>query len=105
MTLDIPKEPRIPMWLDVDTGHDDAYALLLAAHSPRTKLLGVSTVHGNAPLKQTTYNTRSILQAIGRIDIRVHSGSAKPITRDAVHAADIHGMLGLDQYSGNVYKV
>ncbi|EUC48876.1 hypothetical protein COCMIDRAFT_2329 [Bipolaris oryzae ATCC 44560] len=85
-----------PIWLDCDTGHDDAYALLLCAHDPQVELLGVSTVHGNAALDQTTYNTRAILEAIGRRDVKVYSGAAKPIARDAVHAADIHGESGLD---------
>ncbi|KAJ4324598.1 Uridine nucleosidase 1 [Neodidymelliopsis sp. IMI 364377] len=87
---------RLPLWLDCDTGHDDAYALLLSAHDPRVELLGVSTVHGNAALDQTTFNTRAILEAIGRRDVKVYSGAAKPIVRDAVHAADIHGESGLD---------
>ncbi|KAH7082229.1 Inosine/uridine-preferring nucleoside hydrolase domain-containing protein [Paraphoma chrysanthemicola] len=86
----------IPLWLDCDTGHDDAYALLLSAHDPRVELLGVTTVHGNAALDQTTFNTRAILEAIGRRDVKVYSGAAKPIVRDAVHAADIHGESGLD---------
>ncbi|EUC32950.1 hypothetical protein COCCADRAFT_97267 [Bipolaris zeicola 26-R-13] len=88
--------PKTPIWLDCDTGHDDAYALLLCAHDPQVELLGVSTVHGNAALDQTTYNTRAILEAIGRRDVKVCSGAAKPIARDAVHAADIHGESGLD---------
>ncbi|KAL1653935.1 Uridine nucleosidase 1 [Didymella pomorum] len=87
---------RTPLWLDCDTGHDDAYALLLSAHDPRIELLGVSTVHGNAALDQTTFNTRAILEALGRRDIQVYSGAAKPIVRDAVHAADIHGESGLN---------
>ncbi|KAF2824747.1 nucleoside hydrolase [Ophiobolus disseminans] len=87
---------KIPLWLDCDTGHDDAYALLLSGHDPRVELLGVSTVHGNAALDQTTFNTRAILEAIGRRDVKVYSGAVKPIVRDAVHAADIHGESGLD---------
>ncbi|KAF2001698.1 nucleoside hydrolase [Amniculicola lignicola CBS 123094] len=91
-----PVSGQIPLWLDCDTGHDDAYACLLAAHDPRVRLLGVSTVHGNASIDQTTFNTRSILEAIGKRDIKVYSGADKPISRDAVHAADIHGESGLD---------
>ncbi|KAF2125826.1 Inosine/uridine-preferring nucleoside hydrolase [Dothidotthia symphoricarpi CBS 119687] len=87
---------KIPLWLDCDTGHDDAYALLLSAHDPRVQLLGVTTVHGNAALDQTTFNTRAILEALGRRDVKVYAGAAKPIVRDAVHAADIHGESGLD---------
>ncbi|OCL12462.1 nucleoside hydrolase [Glonium stellatum] len=96
MAAEAPESAQIPVWLDVDTGHDDAYALLLAVHNPRAELLGVSTVHGNAPLEQTTYNTRSILEALGRRDVRVYPGSTRPISRSAVHAADIHGESGLD---------
>ncbi|KAL5116847.1 Uridine nucleosidase 1 [Pleosporales sp. CAS-2024a] len=87
---------KIPLWLDCDTGHDDAYALLLSAHDPRVDLIGVSTVHGNAALDQTTFNTRAILEAIGRRHVNVYPGAAKPIIRHAVHAADIHGESGLD---------
>ncbi|KAF2738730.1 Inosine/uridine-preferring nucleoside hydrolase [Polyplosphaeria fusca] len=87
---------KIPLWLDCDTGHDDAYALLLATHDPRVHLLGVSTVHGNAPLDQTTFNTRSILEALGKRDVKVYAGAAHPIERSAVHAVDIHGESGLD---------
>lgn len=86
----------VPVWLDCDPGHDDAYALLLCGHDPQVEFLGVTTVHGNAPLEQTTFNTRSILEAIGKRDIKVYRGSHKPLVRDAVHAADIHGESGLD---------
>lgn len=85
-----------PIWLDCDTGHDDAFAILLAARSPDVQLLGISTVYGNAPLSKTTYNTRAILKAIGREDVPVYAGAAKPFCREASHASDIHGESGLD---------
>lgn len=85
-----------PLWLDVDPGHDDTFALLLAAHNPQVHLLGVSTVHGNASLEHTTQNSLSILEAIGCRDIPVYPGASKPLVRDAVHAASIHGESGLD---------
>lgn len=74
----------------------DAFAILLAAHHPNLHLLGVSTVHGNASLEKTTTNTLSILTAIGRPDIPVHPGAARPFCRVAVYAPDIHGATGLD---------
>ncbi|KAK2789066.1 Uridine nucleosidase 1 [Onygenales sp. PD_12] len=85
-----------PLWLDCDPGHDDAFAILLAAHHPSLKLLGISTVHGNGSLANTTVNAGSILEAIGKSDIPVYPGAAKPFCRAAVHAADIHGESGLD---------
>ncbi|OJD15280.1 hypothetical protein AJ78_04465 [Emergomyces pasteurianus Ep9510] len=85
-----------PLWLDCDPGHDDAFAILLAAHHPSLKLLGISTVHGNSSLQNTTVNAGSILEAIGRPDIPVYPGAAKAFCRAAVHAPDIHGVSGLD---------
>ncbi|KAF1816404.1 nucleoside hydrolase [Eremomyces bilateralis CBS 781.70] len=95
-TEDGDSMPKIPLWLDCDTGHDDAFAILLAAHSPAIKLLGVSTVHGNASLGHTTENTIAVLEAIGKQDIPVCVGAAKPFCRDAVHAGTIHGESGLE---------
>lgn len=57
------KEDTVPLWLDCDTGHDDALAILLSAQHPSINLLGISTIHGNASLNNTTYNTRAILKA------------------------------------------
>ncbi|OQO03337.1 hypothetical protein B0A48_11593 [Cryoendolithus antarcticus] len=86
----------VPVWLDVDTGHDDAFAILLACHSPNVRLLGISSVFGNAPLSHTTGNTLSILSAIGRADVPVYAGATKPVCREAAAAPDIHGETGLD---------
>lgn len=90
------KHDRVPIWLDCDTGHDDAFAILLAAHHPSVNLLGISTVYGNAPLAKTTYNSGAILKAIGKEDVPIYAGAAKPYCREAAHAPDIHGESGLD---------
>lgn len=58
--------------------------------------MGLSTVHGNAPLSRTTYNAGSVLTAIGRPSIPVYPGAASGLVRPAVHAGDIHGESGLD---------
>lgn len=88
--------PPTPIWLDCDTGHDDAFALLLSACHPNLNLLGVSTIYGNAPLHHTTRNTLAILKAIGREDIPVYQGVSQPFCRPVASAADIHGESGLD---------
>ncbi|KAL8763616.1 MAG: hypothetical protein Q9184_000616 [Pyrenodesmia sp. 2 TL-2023] len=75
---------------------DDAFAILLATHHPRLKLLGISTVHGNAPLAHVTENTRSILTAIGKPYIPYYAGAARPFCREAVHAPQYHGESGID---------
>lgn len=40
----------IPIWLDCDPGLDDTLALVIAAHHPRLKLIGVSTSAGNTSI-------------------------------------------------------
>ncbi|KAM6539083.1 Uridine nucleosidase 1 [Fusarium falciforme] len=90
-------EAQIPVWLDCDPGHDDAFAILLAAYHPSIRLLGISTIFGNAPLENTTYNAASLLTAIGRHDIPLYVGLDKALERPAIHApTDIHGDSGLD---------
>jgi len=69
---------------------------LLSACSPALNLLGISTVFGNAPLANTTHNTRAILKAINREQVPVYAGASKPFCRLATHADDIHGITGLD---------
>ncbi|KAL1896619.1 Uridine nucleosidase 1 [Sporothrix stenoceras] len=87
----------VPVWLDCDPGHDDVFAILLAAHHPAMRLLGISAVYGNASLKHTLWNARSILTAISREDVPVYAGASRPIQRPPMEAsADIHGETGLD---------
>ena len=50
--------------LDVDTGTDDAIAIMLAALDPRLELLGVTTVAGNASIEHTTENTLRVLVVV-----------------------------------------
>lgn len=81
--------------LDCDPGHDDAVAIMLAAREPSLELLGVSVVAGNQTLENTQRNARNVLQWLGA-DIPVYAGCDRPMVRDKVIAADIHGSTGLD---------
>ncbi|MDQ4008977.1 MAG: nucleoside hydrolase [Actinomycetota bacterium] len=65
--------------LDCDTGVDDAVAIMLAALHPRLRLLGVTTVWGNAEVAVTTDNTLRVLDHIGRADVPVFSGLDRPL--------------------------
>ncbi|KAK8088880.1 uridine nucleosidase protein [Apiospora hydei] len=88
----------VPVWLDCDPGHDDTFAILLAAYHPGLKLLNISTVHGNASLDKTTNNALSVLAAIGKQhEVTVYPGAAHALERAPIHApTDIHGESGLD---------
>jgi inosine-uridine nucleoside N-ribohydrolase len=87
-----------PIIFDTDPGHDDAFALLLAAHAPELKLLAVTTVAGNQTLDKTTLNARRVM-TMGRIrDVPLAAGMATPLIRPLVTAPQVHGESGLDGY-------
>ncbi|KAM7189365.1 putative uridine nucleosidase [Naviculisporaceae sp. PSN 640] len=91
-------DTRVPVWLDCDPGHDDTFAILLAAYHPAIRILGISTVFGNAALEKTTHNALSILTAINKAhQIPIYVGASHALTRPPMHApTDIHGETGLD---------
>ena len=82
--------------LDCDPGHDDAIALLLALASPEVNVLGVTTVAGNQTLDKTTANAIRVLDHVGRSDVPVAAGAARPLVRELRVAAEVHGETGLD---------
>ncbi len=87
--------PRVPLLLDVDTGIDDAFALLYAAASPEAELVAVTALHGNAPVGDTERNTRAVLELAGRADVEVAAGSASPLLRPLETTPETHGPRGL----------
>ncbi|MFW6149991.1 MAG: nucleoside hydrolase [Chloroflexota bacterium] len=81
--------------LDMDPGLDDALALMLALRSPEIDLLAVTTVAGNAALDVTTANTCRVLKCMGREDVPVFCGAARPLQQNLAGAIDYHGADGL----------
>ena len=71
----------IKLILDVDTGTDDAVAIMLAALHPALELIGITTVNGNVPVQNCTDNTLRTLDFIGRGDIPVFEGLNRPLVR------------------------
>ena len=62
---------RRKLILDVDTGIDDAMALLYAVASPDAELLVATCAPGNASLEAVVRNTRGVLDVAGASDIDV----------------------------------
>ncbi len=85
----------LPVVLDVDTGVDDACALLLAALHPGLDLRAVTCVGGNAPLADVVRNTLTVLEVAGRPDVPVGVGAERPLLEDPVDARHVHGGDGL----------
>lgn len=72
---------RRKLILDVDTGTDDAVAIMLAALHPALDLIACTTVNGNVAVEYGTDNTLRVLDHIGRADIPVFEGLTRPIVR------------------------
>jgi pyrimidine-specific ribonucleoside hydrolase len=80
--------------LDCDPGHDDAFAIMLAAQ--HLDVLGITTIGGNCSLDNVTANALKILEVIGRPDIPVFKGHSRPMVAPLVTAPQFHGESGLD---------
>lgn len=81
--------------LDVDTGVDDALALLFAARHPGLQLRAVTCVAGNVGVDQVVTNTLTVLDAAGAGDVPVARGAARPLVEAPRPARHVHGLDGL----------
>lgn len=72
---------RRKLILDVDTGTDDAVAIMCAALHPELDLVGCTTVNGNVEVQYCTNNTLRALEFVGRGDIPVYEGLNAPLSR------------------------
>jgi pyrimidine-specific ribonucleoside hydrolase len=81
--------------LDVDTGVDDACALLLAARHPGLDLRAVTCVAGNADVDQVVRNSLVVLDAAGRADVPVARGADRPLLEPGRPARHVHGADGM----------
>ena len=83
--------------LDCDPGHDDAIAILLAAHSPRLQLEAITTVAGNQTVEKTARNALSLCELAGIRDVPIAAGMDRPLVQaQRMVAPEIHGETGLD---------
>ncbi|MFJ5829030.1 nucleoside hydrolase [Streptomyces sp. NPDC093089] len=86
----------VPVILDCDPGHDDAFNILLAAAHPAIDLLAITTVAGNQTLEKTTLNARRVCAAAGIKGVPVAAGRDRPLRGPVRVAGNIHGESGLD---------
>lgn len=84
-----------PIILDCDPGHDDALAIILAAHNPALHLLGITTVSGNGGIGKVTLNARRVA-TLANLDLPIAEGAGKSILGEVDEATDIHGESALD---------
>src|SRR5512147_1482633 len=89
-----------PVILDVDTGVDDALAIMLALRSPELEVKGILTVSGNVHVSRCTANTLTVLDLLKAPPIPVAAGAAAPLARPGITAGDVHGGDGLGGVAG-----
>jgi inosine-uridine nucleoside N-ribohydrolase len=82
--------------LDVDTGIDDALAILYAVTSPALELCGVSAVAGNVAAEVAARNSTAVLACAGAGDVPVAVGATRTLAGDGPRAGPTdHGPDGL----------
>ena len=81
----------------MDAGIDDALAIILALNSPELKVLGITTVAGNAPVKLCSNNTLRMLEYFNIDNIPVIEGMEKPLKQPFSGALGYHGPDGLGE--------
>ena len=87
--------------IDTDPGVDDALALLLALRSREIHVEAITVVSGNVHLDLCLENVFRVLDAAGVTERPpVAPGCERPLSRDPVFAAHVHGDDGLGGISG-----
>lgn len=85
---------REQLVLDVDTGIDDALALILAFRSPEAEVLAIGIVAGNTEAGQAAINTLKVLDAVGA-GVPVAVGLNRGLLRPAATVPWVHGNDGM----------
>ena len=84
------------IWLSLDTGIDDCFALLLLLKEKDIKVDGIIATYGNVELEKTFKNTRDVLHFAGYDDIKVYKGSSSPLVDKPCYGYDCHGKNGIN---------
>ncbi|PWD50302.1 nucleoside hydrolase [Serinibacter arcticus] len=88
-----------PVYLDCDTGIDDALALTYLLHSSKVRLVGIGTVSGNTSSQEAAANTQSLLRAHGS-SVPVAVGCRDPLGGSYRGGAPhVHGTNGIGDVS------
>jgi inosine-uridine nucleoside N-ribohydrolase len=86
---------RVDVILDVDTGVDDALAILFAMRHPALDVRAISCVTGNVPVEQVVINTLKVLDAADGAEVPVGRGCRQPLLEPVAGGRSVHGADGL----------
>jgi purine nucleosidase len=88
-----------PTIIITDPGQEQAAALMAILAAPEEfDVLGIVAGAGNTTLDQTVRNILQVVELTGRTGIPVYRGAPRPLVRELVTAAHVHGATGMDGY-------
>jgi len=93
---------KIPLILDIDTGIDDAVALVFANSLKNLDLQLITTVYGNVDLEKVIHNTLVISEDINS-NVNIVKGEKEPLNVTDFNIS-AHGKNGLGNYTHEVTK-
>lgn len=84
-----------PVFVDVDTGIDDAVALVYLLASADVELVGIASTGGNIHVEQVCANNLGLLELCRAPSIPVSKGADEPLCGRWPHHSKFHGPKGL----------
>jgi inosine-uridine nucleoside N-ribohydrolase len=88
------------IWIDTDTGIDDALALILAIQSPEIEVVGITAVHGNVDVKSAALNAKTIVDML-EAEVPVWQGAPLSLLGNSYSTPEAHGKDGLGDVVGS----
>ncbi|OSC43292.1 nucleoside hydrolase [Mycobacterium decipiens] len=83
------------VFADVDTGIDDAMALIFLLASPDANVVGIASTGGNIAVDQVCANNLGLLELCRATDIPVSRGADLPLNGQRPDRGKVHGPKGL----------
>ncbi|OBH59845.1 nucleoside hydrolase [Mycobacterium sp. E2479] len=84
-----------PVFVDVDTGVDDALALMYLFASSDADVVGIASTGGNVGVDQVCENNLGLLELCQRTGVPVSKGSGQTLTGPMRLPSKVHGPRGL----------
>ncbi len=91
------REPAVThsVLMDVDTGIDDALALVYLLSRPEVRIQAITCTAGNVGARQVALNNLALLELCGRQGVEVAIGAEVPLEIPLVTTEETHGPQGI----------
>ncbi|MET4095868.1 purine nucleosidase [Arthrobacter sp. UYCu712] len=88
-------DSRHTVLMDVDTGIDDALALVYLLSRPQVQIRAITCTAGNVGARQVALNNLALLELCGRQGVEVALGAEVPLEIPLVTTEETHGPQGI----------